>query len=407
MVQYDAQVAVIGLGANGAQALYQLAKRGIKAIGIEQHWSPNERSGHAGEHRVLHPLPDSPEGSPDHEILENIMPAWKQFQQETKSNIILETGVMMFGYEDDTDFQQLAVNARRRDGHDRNVLSAEQMRAKYPLFRTPDDGLGVFDELGGAVRSEMAVYAAVHGAQKLGAEVYTDTKVHGWALHNDRVRIFTRDREFTVEKIVVSPGAYVAELLPHLPIRARHLVMGWFTPEPEYMDAYSDPKQLPAFHGSVPHRRGEMIYGAGSLDKPYVKIGADFNWGLTDQINQTDFHVVPEDLDGIRMMARERFVGLNDAPLRSVKLMDGWTVDYGPLVGHYGPSGRVVLSTGFSGYGFTVAPVMGEIVADLIEKDETGYDIAYLDPNRFTDSSGGLSEWWAETGGWNRKWSKL
>src|SRR5699024_1794411 len=226
-------------------------------------------------------------------------------------------------------------------------------------------------------------------------------------LHNDRVRVFTRDREFTVEKIVVSPGAYIAEMLPHLPIRARHLVMGWFTPEPEYMDAYSDPKQLPAFHGSVPHRRGEMIYGAGSLDNPYVKIGADFNWGLTDDIKQTDFHVVPEDLDGIRMMARERFVGLHDAPLRSVKLMDGWTVDYGPLVGHYGPSGRVVLSTGFSGYGFTVAPVMGQIVADLIEKDQTSYDIDYPDPNRFPDRTGGLSEWWAETGCWNRKWSKV
>lgn len=407
MTTYDAQVAVIGLGANGAQALYQLAKRGISAIGLEQHWSPNERSGHAGEHRVLHPLPFSPEGSPDHPILKDIMPAWKQFQQETNSNLVIESGVMLFGHKDDEEFQAIAQNARNRDGHDGNVLDAKTMRERYPLFRTDDSGMGVFDELGGAVRSEMAVYTAVQGARKLGAEVHTDTKVHGWAIEPDRVRIFTRDREFTVEKLVVSPGAYVAEMLPHLPIRARHLVMAWFTPEPDYMDAYSDPKQLPAFHGFIPHRRGEMIYGAGSLDKPYVKIGADFNWRLTDEINQTDFHVVPEDLDGIRMMARERFVGLDDAPLRSVKLMDGWTVDFEALVGHYGPSGRVVLSTGFSGYGFTVAPVMGSIVADLIEKEETSYDIAHLDPNRFTEPNASLTEWFQATGGWNRAWSKL
>ncbi|HEY4556793.1 MAG TPA: FAD-dependent oxidoreductase, partial [Enteractinococcus sp.] len=220
MTTYDAQVAVIGLGANGAQALYQLAKRGISVIGIEQHWSPNERSGHAGEHRVLHPLPFSPEGSPDHEILKDIMPAWKQFQQETNSNLVIESGVMLFGHKDDDDFQVIAQNARNRDGDDRNVLDAKTMRERYPLFRTDDSGMGVFDELGGAVRSEMAVYTAVHGAKKLGAEVHTDTKVHGWAIESDRVRVFTRDREFTVEKLVISPGAYIAEMLPHLPIRA-------------------------------------------------------------------------------------------------------------------------------------------------------------------------------------------
>lgn len=407
MVNYDATVAVIGLGANGAQALYQLAKRGIKAIGLEQHWAPNERSGHAGEHRLLHPLPFSPEGHPEHGILHDIMPAWKQFQQETGSNVLIESGVMVFGHEGDEDFGVVPENARRRDGDGRNVFDAKQMRERFPLFNTPEDGLGVFDEQGGAVRSEMAVFTAVDRARKLGAEVHTDTKVHGWALEADRVRIFTRDREYVVEKIVVSPGAYIAELLPHLPIRARRLVMGWFTPKPEYMEAYSDPSQFPAFHGSIPHRRGEMIYGAGSLDQPYVKIGGDFNWGLADEIDQSDFHVLPQDLDGLRLMARERFVGLDDSPMRSVKLMDGWTVDFDALVGNYGPSDRVVLATGFSGYGFMVAPVMGQIVADLVETGETSYDITHLDPNRFTEPSGSLSEWWGVTGGWNRSWAKL
>ncbi|MFC0582766.1 FAD-dependent oxidoreductase [Micrococcoides hystricis] len=403
---FDAQVAVIGLGANGAQAMYQMAKRGIKVIGFEQHWTPNERSGHAGEHRLLHPLPFTPQGSADHEILENIMPAWKKFQKETKSNCLIESGVLCFGSATDDEFQVVAENARIRDGHDRNVLDAEAMRKKYPLFNTKDDGLGVFDEQGGAVRSEMAVTTAVNGAIKNGAQIVTGTKVHGWAIDPDKVRVFTRDKEYVVEKLVVTPGAYIAELLPHLPIRVRRLVMGWFAPEPEYMEAYSSP-DFPAFHGSIPHRRGEMIYGAPSLDRPYVKIGGDFNWGLVDEIDQTDFKVLPEDLDGIRMMASERFVGLQNAPIRSVKLVDGWTVDYEALVGNYGPSGRVILATGFSGYGFMVSPVMGEIVADLVEKESTSYNIDHLNPNRFTDNHNNLYDWYAETGSWNRKWAKL
>src|SRR5699024_8835951 len=168
-------------------------------------------------------------------ILTDIMTAWKQCKIVTISTIVLEHGLLLFVHEGDQEFEVIAQNARDRDGHDRNVLSAKTLRKQYPLFRTPDDGLGVFDEQGGAVRSEMAVYSAVHGAQKLDAEVHTDTKVHGWAIEQDRVRVFTRDREFVVEKLVVSPGAYVAELLPHLPIRARRLVMGWFTPKPDYV----------------------------------------------------------------------------------------------------------------------------------------------------------------------------
>src|SRR5699024_9555084 len=126
-----------------------------------------------------------------------------------------------------------------------------------------------------------------------------------------------------------------------------------------------------------------------------------------DEINQTDFHVVPEDIDCIRMMARKRVVGIDDAPLLSIKLMDGWTVDFEAPVSYCGLSGRVVLATGFSGYGFTVAPVMGQIVADLVEKDETSYNIEHLSPNRFTEPNYSLAEWWGVTGGWNRSWSKL
>ncbi len=405
--KYDAEVAVIGLGATGAQTLYQLAKRGVSVLGLEQHWSPNERSGHAGEHRLLHPLPFSPQGSPDHEILEAVMPSWRQFQRETDSNLVVDSGVMLLGYEDDEDSLNMAENARVRDGDDRNVLSSSQMQKRYPLFNTPSDGIGVFDELGGAVRSEMAIFTAVHHAQKLGAEVHTDTRVIGWAIHNDRIRIFTKHKEYVVEKLVISPGAYVVELLPDLPIRARRLVNGWFIPKPEYMAAYSDPNQLPAFHGSIGDRRGELFYGAGSFDKPYVKIGADFNWGMADEIEQHDFHVLPQDLDGIRMMARERFVGLDDSPLRSLKLMDGWSVDFDALVGQYGPTGRIVVSAGFSGYGFTVSPVIGKIVADLIETGETRFNIEHLNPHRFTPLQETLSEFWSSIGGWNRRWSQL
>lgn len=45
-------VAVIGMGAMGAAALYQLAKRGMKAIGIDRFFPPHDKGSTHGETRI-------------------------------------------------------------------------------------------------------------------------------------------------------------------------------------------------------------------------------------------------------------------------------------------------------------------------------------------------------------------
>jgi sarcosine oxidase len=50
---------------------------------------------------------------------------------------------------------------------------------------------------------------------------------------------------------------------------------------------------------------------------------------------------------------------------------------------HPGAAGRVVLAVGFSGHGFKFCPVVGEIVADLVERGTSRLDIDFLSPSRF------------------------
>ena len=45
-------VIVIGLGAMGSAALYQLARRGVAAIGIDQFAPPHDRGSSHGESRI-------------------------------------------------------------------------------------------------------------------------------------------------------------------------------------------------------------------------------------------------------------------------------------------------------------------------------------------------------------------
>jgi sarcosine oxidase len=57
------------------------------------------------------------------------------------------------------------------------------------------------------------------------------------------------------------------------------------------------------------------------------------------------------------------------------------TPDANFLIGELEP--RVFVAGGFSGHGFKLAPVVGEIVADLVTRGQTAHDIGLFDPGRF------------------------
>jgi sarcosine oxidase len=378
----DAEVAVIGLGAVGSMTLWNLARRGVSAIGFEQASSPNDRSGHAGETRLVVTLPaeETPDG--EDEVLRHVLPAWDEFERETGRTVLTRQGGFYAGQEDKAMIRGFVANARKRFGED-SIYRRERAAADFPQFRLADDEVAVFDPTGSGVRSEWAVAGAVATAQGKGARVITDTRVLGWTAESSYVRVYTTVAEFKVGQVIVAPGAFAADLFPDLPVRARRLVKAWFAPEAEHLGTYSS-SPLPIFTFGVPEEMGGFIYGAPSLDTPYVKIGGDFDWGYASPASSMDFAVTPEDLAGIRVKARTHFHGLTNAVVRSVKLMDGWTPDSEAIVGHYGSSGRVIVATGFSGHGFATSPLMGSVAADLATGVEPAINMAPYDPKRFS-----------------------
>jgi hypothetical protein len=57
--------------------------------------------------------------------------------------------------------------------------------------------------------------------------------------------------------------------------------MAWFAPQTEAIGLYSR-EDFPVFSVDAPEALGAFIYGAPSLDRPYVKIGGDFDWGYAE-----------------------------------------------------------------------------------------------------------------------------
>ena len=91
---YD--VAVIGLGAMGAAALYQLARRGVKAIGIDRHSPPHDRGSTHGETRITRQAVG--EGEAYVPLVLRAHEIWRELEAETGEKLLTQCGCLIVGF---------------------------------------------------------------------------------------------------------------------------------------------------------------------------------------------------------------------------------------------------------------------------------------------------------------------
>jgi len=97
--QANYDVIVLGVGSMGASACYNLAKRGIKVLGLEQFDIPHELGSHAGQSRIIRKAYG--EGSSYVPLLERAYKNWQALEEETGSQVYFKTGLAYFGTADD------------------------------------------------------------------------------------------------------------------------------------------------------------------------------------------------------------------------------------------------------------------------------------------------------------------
>jgi sarcosine oxidase subunit beta len=71
--------------------------------------------------------------------------------------------------------------------------------------------------------------------------------------------------------------------------------------------------------------------------------------------------------------------------IRTWSGMDGQMPDHIPVIGFSSTTPRLVHAFGFSGHGFQLGPVIGLIIAELIDEGKTVSPIAPFGPQRFAN----------------------
>ena len=371
---YD--VIVVGVGGIGSAALYQLARRGQKVLGIERFEIGHEKGSSHGLTRIIRlAYYEDPSYVP---LMQRAYILWDQIEVDSGEKLFYKTGSIDAGPEDNIVF---AGSLRSCQEHNLayEVLTSKELSGRFPAYHFPDETMAVFQPDGGLLVPERCIEAHVRIAQQNGAELHTDEQVLNWEATGDGVRVATDRADYEASRLVICAGSWMSKLLPEMEILAVPERQTLIWQEVSTPELYT-PERFPVFNCAVPEGR---YYGFPEFNPTGQTPG--FKFGLYHHLEEV---VDPDDM--IRLEVGER----DEQVLRRFSeryfpqgagktlLMKSCMFTNSPdehfIIDTHPEYEQVVVAAGMSGHGFKFASVIGEILADLAQTGNTDHNIDLL-----------------------------
>jgi sarcosine oxidase len=372
-------VAVVGLGAMGSAAVWHLARRGHRVVGLDRFAPGHEHGSSHGATRIIRlGYFEHPAYVP---LLRRAYKLWNDLETSSGCRLLEVTGIAEIGPPTGS---LVAGTLAAAQAHDlrHTVLAAPDLMRRFPGFRVPADYVAVVQEDGGLLKPEPAIAALLRLAKAAGAELRTGQRVQAIEPQPTGVRIVTDHGSIEARSAVVAAGPWVATLLPDLRARLRvtRQVMAWFEP--------FDPAlfRTPPFPVFILESRHGLHYGF-PVDAYGVKVGKHYHRDETVDPDTYDRSVSAQDEAVIRAALADHLPAVNNRMRMAQTCLYTMTPD-GHFLIDWIASSRILVVSACSGHGFKFAPVIGEIAADLAIQATTAHDIARFRLDRFERSVG-------------------
>lgn len=372
MTSSEFDTIVVGVGAMGSAALYQLAMRGQRVLGLEAFSSGHRLGSSHGESRIIRlAYYEHPNYVP---LLHRAYALWADLERVSGEQLLRITGGLMIGAPDSALVSGARSSAvQHKLEHD--ILDAVEVRRRYPALHLAPDEVALFEPRAGIVSPEKCVAAHTRQACALGAEVHYEEPVESWTAASDgRLTISTSAARYSAQHVVFTCGAYTSKVLndQRVQVRAERIPLFWLEPsEPELFA----PGRLPIYLWQQPN--GDHFYGFPHLEWPGVKVARHHSRDWCDP-NTVDRQVNAEDERRLRAVIAERLPALNGPVLSSMVCLYENSPDEHFLIDSLPDQPNIIFGAGFSGHGFKFASVVGEILADLVTDGRATSDCDFL-----------------------------
>lgn len=381
-------VAVVGLGAMGSAALYQLAKGGGRVVGLDRFAPPHALGSSHGETRITRQAVG--EGEAYVPLALSSHRIWRELEAETGETLLTACGLLLMQPEGHAshlgmaDFAGRSARAAERFGIPHEVFGGTEAARRFPQFVGLDGTETAYHEPGGGfVAPERCVAAQLRRAAELGAEIRTDTAVASLEQSAAGVRLETSRGPLLADRVVVSAGGWSAPLLgPPFDrlLTVNRQVLHWF----RLADAQAYGADAPVFIWM--HGTGDNDYFYGfppQAGDPRVKVASESRSppGRAEGIDRT---VSPaESADIYRRHVAGRLAGATPEAVEAAVCLYTLTPDRGFIIDRHPQADRVLVVSACSGHGFKHSAGIGEAVARLIATGSSTVDLAPFSLARF------------------------
>jgi sarcosine oxidase len=375
---YD--VIVLGLGGMGTAAAAELARRGRRVLGMDQFNLAHDQGSSHGHTRVIRTAYfEQPAYVP---LVRRAFGLWHELEQRTGEHLLTACPCLSIGRPDGE-----LVQGVRRAAEEHHLaiesLGPAELARRYPLFHFAESHVGVLEQDAGFLYVDRCVQAAAADAEAHGATFRWSEPARQWQATAHGVTVWTDRQTYHAGRLVITAGAWATQLLGDLGTKftVMRQVPLWFAP--------SDPRpfardRFPIYLADTP---AGTFYGLPAIDPRGHKVAQHYGAQELAGPDAVDRSVTDADEASVRAFVREHLPAA-DGPRRYASVcLYTLTPDRHFVIDRHPAYETVVLAAGFSGHGFKFAPVVGELLSDLVDKNDFNggtelFRIARLLPER-------------------------
>jgi len=380
---------VVGLGAVGSAATYQLARRGASVLGIDRYSPPHALGSSHGDSRITRRAIG--EGEQYMPLVARSNQIWRDIEDQTGANLLSVTGGLWISSEARRaethvkNFFENTVAAAQRHDIEHEVLDARQMRDTFPQFNVADNEIGYYEPGAGLLRPEACVASQLTLAVQHGAQLQRGETVEAISHSGSVVAVKTDRGEYEARHLILCAGAWLpglldADLARHFTVTRQ--VLYWFEVDAP-IEHYTAP-DFPVWIWEL-QDRGHVIYG-------FPAIGGQAG-GVKVATEQYEQAITAETVSRQVSQAeiREMYVKLvlpflpevDARCVNAVACMYTSTPDFHFVIDRHPRMPHVIIASACSGHGFKHSAAVGEALAQMVLDGKSALDLGRFALDRF------------------------
>jgi sarcosine oxidase subunit beta len=380
----NADVVVIGGGVIGSSIAYHLASRKIRIVLLEKGDPAGGSSGACGG--TVFMQTKSP--GPNLKLALASANRYRHLAEELAADIeyVNRGGLIVIEQEPERETLAYLVDRQQKAGLDVRLLDQKQARDLEPAL-SPEILGAAFSPMDSQVSPWHLTFAFLNAARRHGARVCTGTRVTGIQRSSHRIQSVQTDKgEIETGTVVNAAGVYAARIgalvdleIPIKPRRGQLVVT-------EATGPLISRCMLSAQYIAAKFNPDLARKGGGVSIEPTAH--SNFVLGSTREFAGFDNRVTAA---GIRHIAANVSAILPAVKkLKIIRAFAGlrpYTPDGLPILGRVTGVDGFVMAAGHEGDGIALAPITGEIIADLIVDNRSAYPLEDYKLERFNLSA--------------------